>query len=120
MISKYEMLNFYNRKDFPPGVYYLYALVDPDTEEIRYVGTTKNIQSRYVKHLKSGKTTPVKDWVKSLLLENKYPKLKILEILKTRSAIRKWEIESELINRYRHQGYNLLNVYPLNHSMHLV
>ena len=59
----------------------IYALVCPDTDEIKYVGRSKNIRKRFIYHLYSKKnsTTPVAWWIKSLHEENKRPKCIILE-----------------------------------------
>lgn len=60
---------------------YIYALIDPITHKIRYVGKTKNIKNRlkehinYVNYQKSHKN----DWIKSLLKKDLIPLIVVLE-----------------------------------------
>lgn len=57
----------------------IYALIDPDTADVRYVGRTRNNPwQRYSQHLVTpGKVTKV--WIQELRSEQKVPTLKILE-----------------------------------------
>lgn len=62
----------------------IYALLDPKTNNIRYVGqTTQKVNLRYNGHLNEAirhkKRTKVKNWIKSLLNQNLKPKLIELE-----------------------------------------
>lgn len=43
---------------------WIYALVDPMTRQIRYIGQTVNPESRYRQHAKSN--TPVGEWFEEL------------------------------------------------------
>ena len=60
---------------------YIYALQDPFTEEIRYVGKTGNIKNRFNSHINSSKKlkTHLGAWIKSILLKNSIPNIVILE-----------------------------------------
>jgi group I intron endonuclease len=61
---------------------YIYALIDPVTLEIRYIGKTNNLIVRLNKHLKESKKNPKTHkqcWLNTLLLKNLKPLLKILE-----------------------------------------
>jgi hypothetical protein len=53
----------------------IYALIDPDSHVVRYVGQTTNIKNRYQTHC-SGKDLSTGAWVKSL---SQPPHLLILE-----------------------------------------
>lgn len=61
---------------------FIYALVDPDTKEVRYVGKTNDLKNRMWEHhqlsrLKS--QTHKNNWIKKLLSEGKRAELLILE-----------------------------------------
>ncbi len=58
---------------------FIYALIDPDTEEIRYIGKADNPKERFRKHLYDKHKCYRTSWIKSLLTEGKKPKLKILQ-----------------------------------------
>ena len=63
----------------------IYALVDPDTHLVRYVGQCHNLESRYEGHLSEalrGTKKPVYDWIRSLGL-----KRPVILILQTVPAI---------------------------------
>lgn len=55
----------------------IYALCDPDTNEIRYIGRVSDVDRRYRQHL----STEVHEWVVSLLAQNKTPVIKILSVV---------------------------------------
>ena len=61
---------------------FIYALCDPDTKEIRYIGKSGDLKRRLYLHVWTAKTRAVthKDrWVKSLLDQGKTPILEVLE-----------------------------------------
>lgn len=61
---------------------YIYALRDPDTKEVRYVGKTNNLERRYQSHLCNSKNRQhiySYRWIKSLQREGKEPILEVLE-----------------------------------------
>lgn len=81
----------------------IYALADPFTHEVRYVGKAKNANARYKGHLCSRRSTPVYRWIKSL---TKPPELVILASCLTDD----WQtVEKQVIAQYR-QTNNLLNI----------
>jgi len=49
----------------PPLTAYIYALVDPLSHLVRYVGQTTNLDARYLSHC-SGKDKCTGEWVRSL------------------------------------------------------
>lgn len=55
----------------------VYALCDPDTEQVRYIGgTIRTVQQRLGEHIglaKTGDMRPVCIWIRSLLADGKSP-----------------------------------------------
>jgi len=87
---------------------YIYGLVDPETNEVRYVGKSNNPKVRYQSHLIDKKSNPHKtSWIKSLSKRGLKPKLVILE-----EATRdKWEErERYWIKHYQDEGAPLVNI----------
>lgn len=88
------------------GYTYIYSLVDPFTNEIRYVGKTVNPRERYKEHLKEKYNTRKCNWVQSLLLKGVEPEFMVLDIVKTEE----WEFwERHYISLYKSWGFNLTN-----------
>jgi len=60
---------------------YIYSLIDPITEEIRYIGKTVNPSRRLYVHIKSGykKGSHKECWIYGLLEKNLKPKMNIIE-----------------------------------------
>lgn len=61
---------------------YIYALIDPITEQVRYVGKTNNISDRMKRHLGNLNVDPNKhkvNWIKKLLRQGFKPILVVLE-----------------------------------------
>src|ERR1700677_361715 len=57
---------------------YIYALRDPDSDAIRYVGRSVNPRNRMLKHLR--KPTPkMQEWASSLKRQARTPGIQILE-----------------------------------------
>lgn len=73
---------------------YIYALLDPITDEVRYIGKTVNPKYRLQQHIHESKTINNHrgNWIKSLLREDKKPILKILKICPL-SDFEKYETE---------------------------
>lgn len=87
---------------------FIYALLDPDTDAVRYVGKSDNPEKRLAQHMKllEPKATHKQNWLRSLASKGKIPKLKILEEVDTncwQDAERKW------IQYYRELGSQLTN-----------
>ena len=59
----------------------IYALCDPDTQRIRYIGKAKNAAKRLKSHLAEKRRThyPVYRWIAKLRSEGRMPVLRILE-----------------------------------------
>lgn len=93
---------------------FIYALCDPGTANVRYIGKTVNPKTRLAQHLLNRKNTtfrmnPCSQWLDSLKAQNMRPDMLILE----ETTETEWQIkESEWINRLIEQGADLLNVAP--------
>jgi hypothetical protein len=77
----------------------VYGIVDPRTQELVYVGVTKNLGIRLCKHRQS--TT----WYRTLEKKSRKPGVLILELRPTE----KWEREKEWIQFFKHLGMPLFN-----------
>lgn len=86
---------------------YIYALLDPETNEIRYIGKTDNPSERLKNHLnEQGKWHRI-NWIKSLKKRGLKPIMQIIEEVVEGTN---WEErEKYWIAYYRHIGTNLTN-----------
>lgn len=87
----------------------IYALCEPDTCEIRYVGKAKNAQRRFHNHLYASEASslPSQKWVVALRKMGREPLMFILEWSKDwEEAERRW------ISIFREDGARLLNIAP--------
>ena len=78
--------------------YYVYVLVDPITNKIRYIGRTKNPDKRYVGHLNGNSNGYILNWVDNLKQQGKRPILKIIDDTCDFERIK--EIELDLIRTF--------------------
>lgn len=58
---------------------FIYALRDPRTDDIRYIGKSLNPRERFVQHLRSRRNSDCARWIQSLRCEGLEPTLEILE-----------------------------------------
>jgi hypothetical protein len=60
---------------------FIYYLICPISNEVKYVGKTKNPKTRYNQHIKKldKQETPKKMWLQDLFSKGLKPKLKIVE-----------------------------------------
>lgn len=88
--------------------YSVYYLLDPHTEQVRYVGYSKHPSVRYRRaHLKAVRKGHRDNWIRSLLAIGLKPQLSICCILETKEeAVR---IEIALIALLRQRGIDLVN-----------
>lgn len=89
---------------------YIYVLVDPRTNKIRYIGQTKRPQARLTQHNSSTKTgvdfSPRVVWIQRLHTLNLSPLMDIIEITTNDLA----DEREQFWIRYLHgKGYKLLN-----------
>ena len=92
---------------------FIYTLSDPCTNEIRYVGKTKNIDNRYKRHLQKcylenySKNTYKSNWIKSLIEKGYKPLIEILDYGNENNIN---ELEIYWIYQLRSWGYKLTNL----------
>lgn len=85
----------------------IYALCDPNTGDIRYIGQSKNSAKRLKQHMRDAKrrSTPVYLWINALAAKRLVPVVKVLEITENGN-----EAEQRQIELSRTRGDQLLNV----------
>ena len=86
---------------------YIYTLAHPITNEIRYVGKTVNLKKRYIQHITNSMKTHCKSWINSLLKENLFPRMEILD--ETVDELEWEQLEQYWINQLQQWGYSLTN-----------
>jgi len=87
--------------------YYVYCLVDPFNDKVRYIGITKNIESRFKQHIKESKRGNKNhrcNWIRSVLDKGELPKVCIIEEVNFEE---KFEREKYWISYYGRE--NLVN-----------
>jgi hypothetical protein len=87
----------------------LYYLVDPFSEEIRYVGYSRDPEKRYLTHVKQAllRRTHKECWIASLLDQGAYPKLSICCIVQDADEAKR--VEVALIALLKERGLDLTN-----------
>jgi len=86
---------------------FIYALIDPITEEVRYIGKSNNPKKRFSGHVVDKNKTYKTMWIRSLKKQNLSP---ILEIIDSVSFF-EWEFwEQHYISLYRSWGFRLTNL----------
>jgi hypothetical protein len=88
---------------------FIYALIDPNTNKIRYVGKSNNPNKRLYDHMHSCYLTHTHKniWLRTLHKENKQPIVKILQEV----PLEEWEFfEKYWINTLRNKGEKLTNI----------
>jgi group I intron endonuclease len=85
----------------------IYALCEPNSEIIRYVGKTKrNLKIRFLEHLKNESGTHCSNWIKSCLKQGLLPECIELDECKEED----WElIEQYWISQCKAWGFDLVN-----------
>jgi hypothetical protein len=91
-------------------IIYIYALIDPITNDIRYIGKSNNVEKRFKKHmydsLKNKKKTHKERWIFKLKEKNLIPSLIILKET-TNNEYEYWE--EYYIKYYKSLGCKLTN-----------
>lgn len=96
-----------NNPEPKEGVVFIYALCDPDTNDIRYIGKSINPKSRFYGHVQERQNTHKGNWIESLIRKEKVPVMKILE----EATFDNWEDrERYYIKYYRELGCRLTNL----------
>lgn len=92
-----------------PNTTVIYALVDPTTRHVRYIGMTKRLSQRYQAHYSQPCGVAVCEWIKQLRARRRKPLLCILELTTPEQAryrevcwIRRYAPHSVLLNSMYH------------------
>lgn len=89
--------------------YKIYKLIDPRTNEIRYVGrTVQTLSNRLRKHLKAIDKSHRTNWIKSLLIKGIEPKIEL--ICETNTFENCCELERFYILKHKKLGFKLVNM----------
>lgn len=85
---------------------FIYALIDPNTQQIRYIGKSNDPTMRLYRHLREKQHTYKNMWIKSLKDKGLTPEIQIIEEV----LIEQWqERERYWIAFYRAQGLDIAN-----------
>lgn len=87
----------------------IYALVDPDTAEVRYIGKSIRAVKRYSDHLVDKGSTRKCRWIAKLFQQNKQPILIILDDISDESVVDWQSSERFWIKFYKDLGHDLCN-----------
>ena len=84
---------------------YIYALIDPITQHVRYVGKTKYPNRRYNAHINDSNKSHKTNWIKSL--GSLKPEFLILDVCDELSWV---QLEQYWISQFKTWGFNLTNM----------
>ena len=84
---------------------YIYSLICPIENKIKYIGLTKNIEERYRQH-KSNQLKSIRKWVLFLKKNNQYPEINILDFTDKKNGR---ELEKIYIEKYKNVILNKQN-----------
>lgn len=87
---------------------YIYTLTDPETNKVRYVGKTNNINQRYKAHLNRARKNQIhkKNWIETLKKKGLKPIIEVIDIV----PIENWIFwETYWIAQFRTWGFDLIN-----------
>ncbi len=87
---------------------YIYALIDPRNNQVRYIGKANNPEDRYKNHYNSArdKNTHKRNWINNVRKDGLRPELLILDEV----SIDNWQYwECFYISLYKTYGFNLVN-----------
>ena len=87
--------------------YTIYGLKDPVDNIIKYVGVSKNVESRYKQHFYIKHNETKFEWISKLKETGLRPELIKLEVIKTSDRNEALNLEREYIKRYKDTLYNL-------------
>jgi predicted GIY-YIG superfamily endonuclease len=89
--------------------YFVYALTDPRTDAVFYIGITHNTSERLKQHISHRDTNARKRaWIQKLKEENLLPSMKVIEVVKNKEVA--IEREEYWICYYLEQGVSLTNL----------
>lgn len=97
---------FFKGRSYGKG--YVYALIDPRTNEVRYIGATNNLLRRLNEHMRLyGGNTRKNSWLKELKDAHMLPHMHTLEVLEDERYNQ--DCEDAWIAAYVEAGADLLN-----------
>lgn len=86
---------------------YIYTLSDPITNEVRYVGKTNNLKTRFYNHLKAKKKSYLSSWIINLKNKNLRPIIEVVD----ECELNDWNFfEKYWISQFKTWGFNLTNL----------
>ena len=88
---------------------FIYALIDPTTKQIRYVGKSDDPHGRLVSHLQERGIAEKNQWLKGILSEGQIPEVCILEEVPLRPPYLWQERERWWIAQWHKKGAQLTN-----------
>ena len=87
-------------------IVFIYELIDPLTNETRYIGKTTNVKNRFNLHLKDTSKTYKGNWIRSLLKQNLEPIINVIDEV----SENEWSFwERWYISLYKGWGFRLTN-----------
>lgn len=94
---------------------YIYALKDPNSDAIRYVGKSDTPRARFSTHVSDAKNEKNKyhcaAWIRSLLRKNQQPRLEIIDEVEDGENAG-YPLEAAYIEFFQERGCNLTNSTP--------
>lgn len=88
---------------------FIYALLDPRTREIRYIGKTDKLAARLRLHIRTRENTYKSHWIQSLVAKGLRPIMQIID----KVYVHEWQAaEAAYIIFFKEQGCNLTNATP--------
>jgi len=106
-----------NRESESSPVVYIYALAEPDTLVVRYVGKATNLSRRMVNHRNEKGTTRKVRWLARLRQQGLSPIMKILACVSAERDV--WQAaETRWIAHYRALGCDLVNLTDGGEGLH--
>lgn len=88
---------------------FIYILIDPRDNQVKYVGKTNNVKRRYSQHisLASKNKTYKTNWLSSLIIMNLKPEMVVIDECEDDSWI---ELEQWYIELFKSWGFKLTNL----------
>jgi excinuclease UvrABC nuclease subunit len=86
----------------------IYVLIDPETNQVRYVGKANNVSQRYKAHLNGARKHQIHklNWINSLKKKKLKPIIEVVDIV----PIEEWVFwETYWISQFKTWGFNLIN-----------
>lgn len=85
---------------------FIYALIDPIDNQVRYIGKSNNPDKRFLEHLRDYSKTHKTCWIKSVLKTGNIPELEILDEVESEE----WKFwEGFYYELYKSWGFKLTN-----------